>query len=394
MNLKKSVASVILTSLSFFVAYPSAALADSADLTKPPEEVNQAINGYATAIENSYLGKSTISGQEDSPEELLASKNAAGVTDANELLSVEKANVTLSPVETTKSGTNYIVSVNAVTSLVRKATFGTKIYIGGSQRNSFTSIWTERHTLRLEPQRGAISTSYSVTGDDIQDEYVSAAPDTKDSLPPLPNPSATQEVINNSDDFNSQLNKPLISSRAKNVDYIKEILYARKWTAAPYNGNEKKDFNPDFPYYKENCANFVSQAMYAGGLPLVGASSPFIYDTSVWTWNLSGILQASRTWSQASKNYVFMKDHSGAFTVLDNIWNAWQGSLLYTDWEGDGTIDHAMVVVGAAVKDGYGDPIIDQKSNNQHEIDLHTSIQHAAQQGHKNVKWYGLQMKF
>lgn len=57
-----------------------------------------------------------------------------------------------------------------------------------------------------------------------------------------------------------------------------------------------------------------------------------------------------------------MKDHSGLFSHLDNVWRAWQGSLLYADWQGDGTIDHAMVVVGYMAKNGVLDSIIDQNN--------------------------------
>lgn len=65
------------------------------------------------------------------------------------------------------------------------------------------------------------------------------------------------------------------------------------------------------------------------------------------------------------------------------------------DWTSDGTIDHVMIVVGVLVSDsGIVDPIIDQKTNNRYQITLHQSIAYAAQAGHKNLTWYGLQYNF
>lgn len=109
--------------------------------------------------------------------------------------------------------------------------------------------------------------------------------------------------------------------------------------------------NPDFPIYDEkgdggNCANFVSQSIYAGGLHTTRGNSFDVWNDSVWTWNLSGIARASHTWSGAQRNYNYMKDHSGAFTVESNAYNVGLGGVIYADWEGTGNLGHAMVVVG------------------------------------------------
>lgn len=266
------------------------------------------------------------------------------------------------------------------------------------ERRTLESSWVERHTLRLKPVGRADHAKYIVTSDTIQDEYVAATPDAGVQLPPLPQPSSTEELANSKGDVNTRPNmaprEPSLSSRSSGFNYLTAINYANKWTSPPYYGDWREHFNPDFPYYSENCTNYISQVMYAGGLRLVGAASPYLYDTSVWTWNLRGIAGASRTWTAAQYNYTFMKDHSGLFYHLDNIWRAWQGSLLYADWQGDGTIDHAMVVVSYMARNGVLDPIIDQKQRVQHQITLHQSIKNAAKQGHTHVRWYGLQLRF
>lgn len=42
--------------------------------------------------------------------------------------------------------------------------------------------------------------------------------------------------------------------------------YAITWTSGQYRGDKAEHFNSDYPYSdKNNCANFVSQVLHAGG---------------------------------------------------------------------------------------------------------------------------------
>ncbi len=385
------------------------AFADTSDTLQTPEAVDTAMSKYVAQLKTSYL-KDSASSLKDSKlsfgdaESSLAEKMATEGTSTltKDHLSVTSASVGSGPLSSTRTGQNYTVTTEITTKLKLKADKGTKVYIGNTEKDTLDSSWTDKHVITLTPAGGTSSQpTYNVTSDVVKDDYASVKPLPNDIEPALPTPSSTNEDPNGAPRVEGEMSNLQSQASAqsntlgKGWGWLDEINYADKWTSAPYAGDAKSDFNPSFPYYDDNCTNFESQAMYAGGLPLVGASSPFLYDTSVWTWNLSGILSASRTWSYAPSNYTFMKDHSNTFTVMDNIWHAWQSSLLYVDWTSDGTIDHVMIVVGVLVSDsGTVDPIIDQKTNNRYQITLHQSIAYAAQAGHKNLTWYGLQYKF
>lgn len=162
------------------------------------------------------------------------------------------------------------------------------------------------------------------------------------------------------------------------LNYIKAIKYADKWT-------ETDEMNPAYPVFDANCANFVSQAIHEGGKPI---------HQRLWSYSTSIPSATTRFWMNADGNYTYMKHYTNSFTSLPNVWDAWEGSLLYVDWTSNGEIDHAMIVVGVIVRDGKTNPIIDQKSGNQHQITLTQSLQNAHNAGHNNMTWYGLQYRY
>lgn len=162
-----------------------------------------------------------------------------------------------------------------------------------------------------------------------------------------------------------------------------------KWTSPPYAGDKKDDFNDTYPYYGNNCANFASQVLDAGGWYRTGGGSWQQNDNSKWTYNLAGYKGATRTWYSARYLHRFASN-TGTYEWLDNIWKARAGDLLFTDWDPngkpDGDIDHVMVVSGVSK---FGEPRISQKSSSRNNIMLSTSIALAKKQG-KTTTWYGL----
>lgn len=189
---------------------------------------------------------------------------------------------------------------------------------------------------------------------------------------------------------------PSQSGGAK-MSLSKFIQYANKWTSAPYDNDTKDGFNPDFPYYDPksgNCANFASQSLYAGGMKLAAGNSLQSHSTDVWTWNLSGVAEASRTWQNADYNYCYLKKHTDFSTEIPNIWTAPQGSVMYTDWEKDGVLNHALLIVdNMIVPDGKNNykpmPVICQKSSNRNMVPMTTWMTYA-KKDHPSFDMYGL----
>jgi len=162
------------------------------------------------------------------------------------------------------------------------------------------------------------------------------------------------------------------------LSYADMAAYAKKWSVSA-------TINPAFPTLDNNCANFVSQVLHAGGWNYRGGYVPATLTN--WTPNLTGPAGSSYTWGAAKYLYVFVHV-TGQKGYLGNIWNAGIGDLLFTDWDpnkkADGTIDHTMVVSGYS-----GQPYISQQTPNRNNIPLSLSISLAASQG-RTVVWYGL----
>ena len=176
-------------------------------------------------------------------------------------------------------------------------------------------------------------------------------------------------------------------------DFMNGVRYALKWTDYPYSGDDESDFNPDYPYFGNNCANFVSQSLHEGGAPYHTSLSINTKDKALWTPNLLPG-KPTWTWNNADYNYEFMKNNY--FNAFDSPWMD-IGGLIYTDWNADGTKDHAMIVTqcdktfvnGQMIMNTY----ISQKTNNRHNIPLSVEMG-LTHQSHPNTIWYGLGLRW
>ena len=115
--------------------------------------------------------------------------------------------------------------------------------------------------------------------------------------------------------------------------------------------------NPEYKKNKYDCANFVSQCLYAGGLSkMTGASS--------WGWhhyNISGAFQISNAWGKAADLYNWLlKNHCSSSKIIrgtkdDKIKLLYKYSnniqknykyctyAIFYDWTNNGSIDHATL---------------------------------------------------
>lgn len=152
------------------------------------------------------------------------------------------------------------------------------------------------------------------------------------------------------------------------------IQYADTYALAR-NGNVYKS-------YLSNCTNYVSQCMYAGGVPM----------DSVWWYSWSERLRSSDTnsnaWSVADNLKNYMKNNLGA-TRMVSCWRRYGNAqkkiygykdvpnssnitntgieILFYDWDSDGTMNHSSIVVATGISSdgtGTGD-LIDQNSKNR-----------------------------
>ena len=125
----------------------------------------------------------------------------------------------------------------------------------------------------------------------------------------------------------------MAASAAKSYNYnvSAAIAYADKYCI---------DYNSSYNSYKGrggDCANFVSQCLYAGGFQ----------QDSVW-------YKHSVAWINVMKQIAHFKDY-GNFMNASNS-NLLRGNPIYFDWNGDGVYDHATICVG---RNNSGTAILD-----------------------------------
>ena len=130
-------------------------------------------------------------------------------------------------------------------------------------------------------------------------------------------------------------------------DRIKVVRYADRW----WNSN-----NPEFKAFDVDCTNYVSQCLYAGGIPMDGR---YNQQTGWWfsnnRWSLSWAVAHSFRWYLASDRNIM-----GAVAV-DTPEKLQPGDVICYDFEGDGHWDHSTIVTD---KDGQGMPLVNAHTTN------------------------------
>lgn len=123
-----------------------------------------------------------------------------------------------------------------------------------------------------------------------------------------------------------------------NYNPDKAIAYADKWATSR---------NPEYRQYPGvDCCNFVSQCLYAGGMPKNSNWYPGSYD---WI-NCTGAI------SNFKKYGKFMSASDG---------NVLKGNPVYYDWNSNGVYDHTAICVG---RNSAGTPIIDAHTGDHYHV--------------------------
>lgn len=182
-------------------------------------------------------------------------------------------------------------------------------------------------------------------------------------------------------------------------DRDKAAEYANKWSKGnglyvDKNGNQIGDgepkYNPDYEKQDNNCANFVSQALLAGGWPEVRRWDKD--DDNAWTDNVTSPRGPSTTWSVAYRLWTYaINDKRGerlrtwppedgdGFPTDPNgdnqdVWSLEKGDLLFADWDpygaADGKIDHAMIITGTVGEGFEEEPVYSQNTPHRNNLPL------------------------
>ena len=154
------------------------------------------------------------------------------------------------------------------------------------------------------------------------------------------NSAVSSEAVRHAADTQYAQAAELYETAAANYTY-------KPAAAAAYADKYWKKYNRSYKEYRGvDCANFVSQCLYAGGMP----------KTSDW-------YPQSVNWINVMGHIRHFKEY-GAFVTAGNG-NVLVGNPVYYDWNGNGTYDHTGICVG---KNASGMPVVDAHTNNVYHV--------------------------
>ncbi|MDP5275008.1 amidase domain-containing protein [Chengkuizengella axinellae] len=151
--------------------------------------------------------------------------------------------------------------------------------------------------------------------------------------------------------MNEQLLNRASSKKSYRYQRLKVKSYADAWWEKP---------NPDFRAFNDDCTNFVSQCIYAGG-----ASMNYTKNRTSGWWYHSDREQDgwsfSWTVSQCLKNYLLSKSSGLRAETVEDPEQLQVGDVIFYDWDGDSKFQHSAIVTG---KDDKGQPLVNARTVN------------------------------
>jgi hypothetical protein len=154
--------------------------------------------------------------------------------------------------------------------------------------------------------------------------------------------------------------------------------------AAAYADTYWQNYNPAWPTFANqggDCTNFVSQAMYAGGIAM--RTSPPYSGNAAWYMlqNRHHRWSWAAPWVNAQDQSVFDLQHLPGVTQVASYYgvapgqtvpdNAGQGDIVLYDFNNDGIYDHEAIVVAS-------DGVNPDGSTNWDLVDAHTNNRYHA----------------
>ena len=146
------------------------------------------------------------------------------------------------------------------------------------------------------------------------------------------------------------------ASAAPSFNVDKAVSYARKYTdnsggmSGKYNSSQYNIYKKPNPlaYWGYDCANFVSQCLYAGGLK----------ETSNWKRVTKGQnykkIKGGATWVSAPDLFNHLKSRGFSYeTVKSDLSNIHKGDIVFMDFDNDGSVSHSTICTGKSGKTPY-----------------------------------------
>ncbi|MFH9958069.1 amidase domain-containing protein [Streptomyces roseolus] len=222
----------------------------------------------------------------------------------------------------------------------------------------------------------ALDGTWVLSADQARVDWTGPAPTTQLTQPidvPAPDSVPEGDKTAPSGTVNDGLDMPTEEpDPTTGYDYSKMASYAdRYWKRA----------NSDYRVYGNDCTNFISQAMRAGGWGTTSGSALSRQDNNKWFYG-SYTWTTSYTWAGAENWYWFARKHSKRTRHLSSVWHMGKADVLQADWKGDGTIDHSMIVTTRTANEVY----LTYHTPSTHNKKLSTIL--AQNRDRRTTSWY------
>ncbi|WP_018664123.1 amidase domain-containing protein [Heyndrickxia acidiproducens] len=134
---------------------------------------------------------------------------------------------------------------------------------------------------------------------------------------------------------------------AYTYDRLKAVQYAERWW---------NSFNPAYKSFTDDCTNYISQCLHAGGAPMRGypdRSKGWWMRNNNWSYSWT-VAHSLKTYLQYSKTGLRAKEVSTPQELK-------YGDIICVDFQGDGRFDHTLIVTGY---DYNGMPLVNAHTTN------------------------------
>lgn len=154
----------------------------------------------------------------------------------------------------------------------------------------------------------------------------------------------------------------LFPARAQAQSYNRwaAVSYARQHASADRGPDNNYAYNPSYKSYGNDCANFVSQCLRAGGWQDTGW---FYYSDYNWFNNSGGFGYHQSTWSWFNAtDLLWFSYYSGRGYFINSWSQAQPGDIAFVNWDGSFPPTHAVII---SAVDAWGNIYLAQHSNNR-----------------------------
>lgn len=196
------------------------------------------------------------------------------------------------------------------------------------------------------------------------------------SLLPANNNISTQVEMDNNAMYNMSANALSNYSPSLAANYAKQWWNRTNNTGYPYYARQAGQSDSDNTMWDpvgslegktrrgwNDCTNFVSQCLYAGGASQIGQESG-PYSSTSWYYEDFLLSKPSYSWGGAQNFYSFWSWRVGVKSYASSVE---VGDPISIDFSGDGSIDHTVIVTRLTSPGNYATAYITQHTSDKFE---------------------------